>query len=132
MVITAYICLLLVSRFVCHNGISQCTTGDVNISLSGVIKFSSKVPKLIENEIIVQLMDSCSNPVLSQQSRLKLEIASVNKSGFSNGMFVDNNDGSYTGHYLVKDVGTYEMCVSFEGKHLSPCPFGVNVYSGML
>lgn len=89
------------------------------------------MPKLIENEMWVQLMDSFSNHVLSQQSLLKLEIA-VNRSGFSTEMFVDNNDGSYTCQYMAKDVGTYEMCVSFDGLHLMPCPFGVNVYGGKL
>ncbi|XP_022760596.1 protein GAMETE EXPRESSED 2 [Durio zibethinus] len=102
--------------------------GEVNISLSGVVKFSPKAPKLVRNEIIVQLMDSFSNPVLSEQSKLNLELTSANLTGFSNWMFVDNNDGSYTGHYLAMEVGTYEMCVSFEGKHFLPCPFGINVY----
>lgn len=83
---------------------------------------------MIENEMAVQLVDSFFNPVLSQQSRLTLEIASVNKSGFSSGMFVDNDNGTYCIRYVVKDVGTYEMCVSFDGKRLSPCHFGVNVY----
>lgn len=103
--------------------------GEVNTSLSGVLRFSPKVPRLIKNEIIVQLLDSFQNPVFSQQSRLKLEIVSHNNSEFSSWMFVDNNDGSYTVHYLSKDVGTYEMCASFNGISFSPCPFGVNVYS---
>ncbi|CAK9170054.1 unnamed protein product [Ilex paraguariensis] len=107
----------------------EVSAGDVNISLSGVTKFVPKVPKLIKNEIIVQLMDSFSNPVLAQQSRLKLEIGSINSSGFSTWMFVDNMDGSYSGLYLAKDVGTYEICASFDGKRFLPCPFGVNVYS---
>ncbi|WCJ41413.1 gamete expressed 2 [Euphorbia peplus] len=101
----------------------------VDVSLSKVVKFDPKVPKLIANGIVVQLMDAFSNPVLSQKSRLKLEIASLNRSGFSIGMFVDNNDGSYSCQYLTKDVGTYEMCVSVDNIHLTPCPFGVNVYS---
>lgn len=84
---------------------------------------------MINNEVVVQLGDSFFNPVLSQQSALKLEIVSVNSSGFSNSLFVDNNDGSYTVHYLAKEVGTYEMCASFDGKRISPCPFVVNVYS---
>ncbi|KAJ8770463.1 hypothetical protein K2173_017954 [Erythroxylum novogranatense] len=104
--------------------------GEVNISLSGVRRFASKVPKLVENEIVVQLMDSFVNPVSTQQQRLKLEIASVNKSGFASGTFIDNNDGSYSCNYVVKEVGTYEMCVSFDGMRFSPCPFGVNAYSG--
>lgn len=105
------------------------SAGEVNVSLSGVLRYAPKSPKLIKNEVVVQLMDSFHNPVLSEQSRLKLEIASVNNSGFSIGMFVDNNDGTYTVNYLAKDVGTYEMCASFDGNRFLPCPFGVNIYS---
>ncbi|KAF2300171.1 hypothetical protein GH714_010338 [Hevea brasiliensis] len=113
-----------------HSFRKEVRAGEVNVSLSKVVKFAPKVPKLTENEIWVQLMDTFSNPVLSQQSLLKLEIASVNRSGFSTGMFVDNDDGSYTCQYMARDVGTYEMCVSFDGIRFSPCPFGVNVYGG--
>jgi hypothetical protein len=104
------------------------TTGEVNTSVSGVVKYAPKVAKKIENEIVVKLMDSYSNPVLSQQSKLKLEIASLNKSGFSTLMFIDKNDGSYIGSYAVEDVGTYEICASFDGNRFYPWPFGVNVY----
>ncbi|XP_035539142.1 protein GAMETE EXPRESSED 2 isoform X3 [Juglans regia] len=112
-----------------HSFTKEVIAGEVNTSLSGVLRFSPKVPRLIKNEIIVQLLDSFQNPVFSQQSRLKLEIVSRNNSEFSSWMFVDNNDGSYTVHYMAKDVGTYEMCASFNGISFSPCPFGVNVYS---
>lgn len=87
---------------------------------------------MINNEVAVQLGDSFFNPVLSHQSGLKLEIVSVNSSGFSSSLFVDNNDGSYTVHYMAKEVGTYEICASFDGKRISSCPFGVNVYSSKL
>ena len=109
-------------------------SGEVNISTSRVVKFDPKVPKLIKNEVVVQLMDSFHNPVMSQQSRLKLEVASSmkNTSGFSSWVFLDNNDGSYTGHYTAKDIGTYQICASFDGKHFYPCPFEVNVYSSKL
>ncbi|KAA8548952.1 hypothetical protein F0562_000636 [Nyssa sinensis] len=107
----------------------EVTAGEVNISLSGVVNFAPKVPKLIKNEIVVRLMDSFSNPVLLQQSKLRLEIGSINRSGFSTWMFVDNKDGIYSGCYLAKDVGTYEICASFDGERFLPCPFGVNVYS---
>lgn len=106
----------------------QFSAGEVNTSMSGVVKFSPKVPMLINNEIIVRLIDSFSNPVLLQQSKLKLEIGSINGSKFSTSLFIDNKDGSYSGTYLANDVGTYEICASFDGKHFSPCPFGVNVY----
>ncbi|XP_061994150.1 protein GAMETE EXPRESSED 2 isoform X2 [Rosa rugosa] len=103
--------------------------GSVDPSCSTVVKFSPKVARTINNEVVVKLEDSFFNPVLSQQSGLKLELVSVNSSGFSSSLFVDNNDGSYTVHYLAKEVGTYEMCASFDGKRISACPFGVNVYS---
>lgn len=102
------------------------------MSLSGVLKFTPKVPKLIKHEIVVQLLDTYSNSILSQQSRLKLEISSMNRSGFSSWMFEDNNDGSYIGYYLAMDVGTYEMCVSFDDTQFSHCPLLVNVYSSKL
>ncbi|XP_057433554.1 protein GAMETE EXPRESSED 2 isoform X2 [Lotus japonicus] len=103
--------------------------GEVNISLSSVARFSSKVPKLSKNEIVVQLMDSYLNPVLSQQSKLKLEIASINISRFSTWDTVDNKDGSYSCSYMAKDVGTYEICPSFDGKRFLACPLSINVYS---
>ncbi|KAK9288766.1 hypothetical protein L1049_017230 [Liquidambar formosana] len=112
-----------------HSFTKEVKAGEVDISLSGVVKFAPKVPKLIKNEVLVQLLDSFFNPLLSQQSRLKLEIGSVNSSGFQTWMFVDNGNGSYVGNYLAKDVGTYELCASFDGNRFSPCPFGVNVYS---
>jgi len=81
------------------------------------------------DEVVVQLLDSYLNPVLSQQSRLKLEITSANSSGFSTWDTMDNKDGSYNCSYMVKDVGTYEICASFDGKHFLPCPISINVYS---
>ncbi|KAJ4955934.1 hypothetical protein NE237_012717 [Protea cynaroides] len=113
-----------------HPYTKEVRAGEVDVSLSGVVKFVPKVSKLVRNEIVVNLMDSFSNPILSQQSKLSLEIGSVNNSGFSNWNFSDHRNGSYIGYFLAKDVGTYEMCISFERKRLSPCPFGVNVYSG--
>ncbi|XP_017975311.1 PREDICTED: protein GAMETE EXPRESSED 2 [Theobroma cacao] len=122
---------ILCGNIILNGGIpftKEVKAGEVNISLSGVLRFSPKAPKLVRNEIVVQLRDSFANPVLSEQSKLSLELVSVNKTGFSSWMFVDNNDGSYTGHYLAMEVGTYEMCVSFDREHFSPCPFEINVY----
>ncbi|XP_022864989.1 protein GAMETE EXPRESSED 2 isoform X1 [Olea europaea var. sylvestris] len=113
-----------------HTFRKEVSPGNVNLSLSGVVKFAPKVSKLIKNEIVVQLMDSYHNPVLLQQSKLKLEIASINRSASSTWTFSDNNDGYYTGSYLANDVGTYELCASYDGNRFVPCPFGVNVYSG--
>ncbi|GMH08294.1 hypothetical protein Nepgr_010134 [Nepenthes gracilis] len=111
------------------NAYEEVRAGDVNITLSGVVKYSPQVQKKMKNEIIVRLMDSFYNPVLGGQSKLKLEIGSINDSGFKTWTFVDNNDGSYIGHYLLKDVGSYELCASFDGHRFLPCPFGVNAYS---
>ncbi|KAL7104906.1 hypothetical protein ACP275_07G011600 [Erythranthe tilingii] len=107
----------------------QVSSGIVNVSLSGVMNYARKVPKMSKNEIIVHLVDSYSNPVLLEQSKLNLEIASINKSDFSTWTFSDNEDGSYSGPYLAKDVGTYEICASYNGERFLPCPFGVNVYN---
>ncbi|OEL30159.1 Protein GAMETE EXPRESSED 2 [Dichanthelium oligosanthes] len=41
--------------------------------------------------------------------------------------FVDNRDGSYTGRYVARYLGSYGICVLFEDKQLAPCPFEVNV-----
>ncbi|PNY15797.1 gamete protein, partial [Trifolium pratense] len=112
-----------------HSFKKEVKAGEVNISLSSVVRFSTKVPKMSKNEIVVQLSDSYLNPVISQQSRLKLEITSVNSSGFSTWETIDNKDGSYSCSYMIKDVGTYEICASFDGKHVLPCPLSINVYS---
>ncbi|XP_068483450.1 protein GAMETE EXPRESSED 2 [Phaseolus vulgaris] len=112
-----------------HSFRKEVKAGEVNVSLSSVVRFSPKVPKLSKNEIIVQLVDSYLNPVLSQQSRLKLEISSANSSGFSTLDITDNKDGSYSCSYMAKDVGTYEICASFDGNRFLSCPFSINVYS---
>ncbi|XP_048497421.1 protein GAMETE EXPRESSED 2 isoform X4 [Beta vulgaris subsp. vulgaris] len=103
--------------------------GEVNMSLSSVVKYEPKVQKLVRNEVIIQVMDSFYNPVLSQQSKLKVEIGSINHSDFVTWMFVDNNNGSYTGQYQINDTGTFELCATFNGNKFLPCPFGVNVYN---
>ncbi|CAN1194423.1 Protein GAMETE EXPRESSED 2 [Linum perenne] len=113
-----------------HSFKKEVKPGDVNLSLSGVVSFNSKVAKLIQNEVVVQLMDSFHNPVPLLQSRLKLESASVNSSGFSAGLFNDNNDGSYSCGYMLKNVGSYEICVSFDGQRFSACPIMINAYGG--
>jgi len=103
--------------------------GEVNVAACSVTQFNGKVPKEIKNEIVVLLLDGFYNPVPSQPSRLKFEITSANTSSFTTWEFVDNNDGTYTGSYLAMEVGTYRMCISFDNKHIQPCPFDVNVYS---
>ncbi|KAL9282862.1 putative immunoglobulin-like protein [Arabidopsis thaliana] len=109
--------------------IKEVYAGEVNVAACSVTQFYGKVPKEIKNEIVVLLLDGFYNPVPSQQSRLKLEISSANTSSFTTWEFVDNNDGTYIGSYLAMEVGTYRMCISFDNKHIQPCPFDVNVYS---
>lgn len=112
----------MISSFLLH-------LGEVNVAACSVTQFNAKVPKQIKNEIVVLLLDGFYNPVPSQPSRLKLEIISANTSSVTTWEFVDNNDGTYTGSYLSMEVGTYQMCVSVDNKHIQPCPFEVNVYS---
>ncbi|XP_057772111.1 protein GAMETE EXPRESSED 2 isoform X2 [Salvia miltiorrhiza] len=107
----------------------EATAGAVNVSLSGVVRFAEKVAKMVKNEVVVRLVDSYSNPVVSQGSHLKLEIASINKSASTTWDFADSNNGLYTIKYLANDVGTYEMCASYNGQRFVPCPFGVHVYN---
>ncbi|XLR61116.1 hypothetical protein S83_011788 [Arachis hypogaea] len=47
-----------------HTLRKEVKAGEVNGSLSNVVKFSFKVAKMLENEILVQLMDSFANPFL--------------------------------------------------------------------
>ncbi|XP_073120518.1 protein GAMETE EXPRESSED 2 [Henckelia pumila] len=107
----------------------EVSAGVVNMSLSEVVKCSTKVPKLVNNEVVVQLKDSYYNHVQSKQARLKLEIVSIEKSSIMTWNFSDNNDGTYTASYQAKEVGTYEICASYDGVHFMPSPFGVNVYN---
>ncbi|KAG7537207.1 Immunoglobulin E-set [Arabidopsis suecica] len=109
--------------------IKEVYAGEVNVAACSVTQFNAKVPKEIKNDVVVLLLDGFYNPVPSQPSRLKLEITSANTSSFTTWEFVDNNDGTYTGSYLAMEVGTYRMCLSFDNKHIQPCPFDVNVYS---
>ncbi|XP_010027085.2 protein GAMETE EXPRESSED 2 [Eucalyptus grandis] len=102
--------------------------GEVNMSVSGVVKYDAKVPKLIKNEVVVRLMDSFYNPIISQHSRLKLEIVSTNSSGSSSWVFTDNGDGSYTVYYIAPDIGTYEMSAAIDGNRFASSPQRINVY----
>ncbi|KAK9139316.1 hypothetical protein Scep_008997 [Stephania cephalantha] len=103
--------------------------GAVNTELSGVIKFVAKVSKLVKNEIVVQLVDSFSNPIVFQETKLRLEFRFANASDFLFWKVLGNNDGSYGIYYRAKEIGAYDACVSFEGKNLSPCPFHISVYN---
>ncbi|KAG9456070.1 hypothetical protein H6P81_000578 [Aristolochia fimbriata] len=100
----------------------------VNTSLSSVMNFSQRVMRLARNEIVVQLVDQFLNPVSFQQGKLDFDLRSGNSSEFLKWMFEENEDGSYVGYYQLNSTGTYELCVSFEGTTLSPCPIEINVY----
>nr|GFA70692.1 hypothetical protein [Tanacetum cinerariifolium] len=90
--------------------------------MSKAVKYETKVSTSIENYVIVQLMDSYSNPVLSQQENLAVEIDAVNGSHSYPGGFIENHNGTYTGGYVLVDPGIYEISVSFNGTRFSPFP----------
>ncbi|KZV31138.1 protein GAMETE EXPRESSED 2-like [Dorcoceras hygrometricum] len=112
-----------------HQFTKEVSAAAVNMSLSEVVKCSTKVPKMVDNEIVVRLKDSYYNHVLSEQARLKLEIVSNDESSVVTWNFSDNKDGTYTAGYQAKEVGTYEICASYDGEHFMACPFRVNVYN---
>lgn len=103
--------------------------GEINLSMSKVVKYEPKVSTSIENYMIVQLMDSYSNPVLSQQEKLAVEIDSVNGTHSYTGGFIENYNGTYTGGYVMVDPGRYEISVSFNGARFSPFPLEVIAYN---
>lgn len=93
------------------------------------MNFTSKVPMTLKHEIVVQLLDSFSNPVVFERGKLRLKV-DLQTPGFKIWKFKDNKDGTYSGYFLALTVGTYEFSVSFYDTCLSPCPFLVNVYNG--
>ncbi|XP_020090194.1 protein GAMETE EXPRESSED 2 isoform X3 [Ananas comosus] len=99
--------------------------GLVSTSLSNVVKFAPSVKRLMKNEVVVQLSDSFLNPVFSQKSKLSL---GANNSSFMTWAFIDNEDGTYTGYYMARDTGAFNICILFQDEHLPPCPFEVHVY----
>ncbi|XP_073117984.1 protein GAMETE EXPRESSED 2 isoform X2 [Elaeis guineensis] len=111
-----------------HPYLMKVSPGLVDTSLSSVSRSAPTVKRLVKNEVLVQLMDSFSNPILSQQTKLAFQIDSVNSSSFMKWAFTDNEDGSYIGYYLARDLGAYNICISFEDKNLPPCPFVIHVH----
>ncbi|CAA6672225.1 unnamed protein product [Spirodela intermedia] len=87
----------------------------------------SKNKELVRNDVKVQLLDSFSNPITSQEAKLSFNL--VNSSSFLRWNFSDLGGGLYVGHYTARDLGTYNICVSYENSQLSPCPLVVNVYN---
>lgn len=98
--------------------------------------FDPRVKRKVGNEVLVRLVDSFMNPVVSLESTLRFQLTSanittpMNTSSFVAGEFVDNKDGSYTAHYVARYPGSYSMCIQLEDGQLAPCPFEVYVLAG--
>ncbi|CAA7409383.1 unnamed protein product [Spirodela intermedia] len=110
-----------------HAYTSNATPGMVDSSKSTVVKFGPRTRELVRNDVKVQLLDSFSNPITSQEAKLSFNL--VNSSSFLRWNFSDLGGGLYVGHYTARDLGTYNICVSYENSQLSPCPLVVNVYN---
>lgn len=82
-----------------------------------------------KSEVVVQLLDSTKNPITSSGPKLHLKIRAKNDSTFTTYPFTET-DGLYHGYYVVREVGVYNVCVLFEDKALSPCPFEIQVHEG--
>lgn len=100
----------------------------VDTSLSSVFNFVPRVKKLMRYSVSVKLVDALLNPISSQQTKLSFDINIANSSSFMRWPFVDNKDGSYVAYYSARELGTYNMCISYEDNPLPPCPFQVQVY----
>ncbi|XP_076914940.1 protein GAMETE EXPRESSED 2-like [Bidens hawaiensis] len=114
-----------------HPFIKVVSAAEANLSISGVVKYRKKASAGILNDLLVRLVDSFYNPILSQEGRLKLVIASKDGSFFPC-RFYDNYDGTYSGCYQAYSPGYYELCISYAGKRLLPWPFGVHVLDNKL
>ncbi|KAE8807088.1 protein GAMETE EXPRESSED 2 [Hordeum vulgare] len=107
--------------------------GAVDTSLSSAPMFDPRIKRSVKNNVTVRLVDSFMNPVVSLEPQLRLQLTSanitapMNTSSFTAGEFVNNKDGSYTAHYVAKFLGLYGMCIMFENRQLTPCPFQVLV-----
>ncbi|KAJ1289745.1 hypothetical protein BS78_02G187800 [Paspalum vaginatum] len=102
--------------------------GAIDLSLSSVVKFAPIVKMSVENEVVVRLVDSFMNPVVSLESDLRFHEPGENATCFVAKEFVDNRDGSYIAHYVAPEYGQHSICVLFEDKQLAPCPFEVQVF----
>ncbi|KAL8263712.1 hypothetical protein R6Q59_021842 [Mikania micrantha] len=112
-----------------HPFIKVVSAGEVNMSLSGIVKYDKNATSGIVNYISVQLMDSFSNPALSQQSKLHMHMypKSVSVATFYPCLFKDKSDGTYSGCYYAFTPAYYEFCISYLGQRFLPWPFGVHV-----
>ncbi|XP_076947328.1 protein GAMETE EXPRESSED 2-like [Bidens hawaiensis] len=114
-----------------HPFIKVVSEAEANLSISGVIKYRTKASAVIVNDVLLRLVDSFDNPILSQERKLKLVIASKDGSFFPC-RFYDNYDGTYSGCYQAYSPGYYELCISYAGKRLLPWPFGIHVLDSKL
>ncbi|CAM0951444.1 unnamed protein product [Alopecurus aequalis] len=127
---------VLCGNIVLNNGNPYAMTvspGALNTSISSDPLFDPRVKILVRNEVTVRLFDSFMNPVASLEPTLRLQLTSanitapMNASSFTAEEFVNNNDGSYTAHYVAKYLGSYGLCTQIDNRNLPPCPFEVHV-----
>ncbi|KAG0458934.1 hypothetical protein HPP92_022062 [Vanilla planifolia] len=126
-----YEILLFCGNIPLNNGSSyfmKASSGIVDISKSRVVNFQSKVKKLEQLEVFVQLVDSYWNFVSSLEAYLNLHFQEKNNSHFMRTDFLENKDGLYVGYYTPRDLGNYNICISFAEKFLDPCPIEFHVY----
>ncbi|KAK8965176.1 Protein GAMETE EXPRESSED 2 [Platanthera guangdongensis] len=102
--------------------------GVVDTSKSKVLNLESEVKQLGNNEVLVELVDSYWNHVPSQEKNLNLQLQGPNSSMLLKTAFVESKDGLYTGYYLSKIPGTYNICISFAEMILYPCPIMVHLH----
>lgn len=103
----------------------------MDLSKSTLVKYEAEVSQIVPNYFLVRLMDSYYNPVASQAQNLDLKIVSLDHHKYCYPFnFKENNNGTYTGGYMIMDPGRHELSITFKGQHFLPYPFGVNVLLG--
>ncbi|XP_020592213.1 protein GAMETE EXPRESSED 2-like isoform X2 [Phalaenopsis equestris] len=102
--------------------------GLVDTVKSKVVNSESEVRSIGKIEILVELVDSFWNYVPSQEANLKLQLQGPNNTSLLKTTFIESKDGLYIGYYLPTSPGSFNICVSFEEKILSPCPVKFHVH----
>ncbi|XP_020585534.1 protein GAMETE EXPRESSED 2-like isoform X5 [Phalaenopsis equestris] len=102
--------------------------GLVDTVKSKVVNSESEVRSIGKIEILVELVDSFWNYVPSQEANLKLQLQGPNNTSLLKTTFIESKDGLYIGYYLPTSPGSFNICVSFEDKILSPCPVKFHVH----
>nr|GEZ17653.1 hypothetical protein [Tanacetum cinerariifolium] len=105
-------------------------SGEVNLSVSEVLKYDSKLAVFETGFITVKLMDSYHNPVMDRVKELYVDTGehNIRHHGIPLPHIQDNTDGTYTGGYYFKQTGNYELCVLFNRTCFLPNPLGVIVH----